>query len=132
MRISYGMGITAVLGVAIDLAGAESTFAAHKAAPHKMAPKSAAVSPALIAKAKQIIEAKKCNGCHAPDLKGKPGFSPSLTSSGVLKEYNPKTFAVVMDTGKDPEGKMVKPPMPAYHMSAADSNTLYTYFKSLK
>jgi mono/diheme cytochrome c family protein len=128
MRVSFGVGVTAALGVALALAGTSSTFAAHKMAAHGKP----AGSAALIAKGKQLSSEKHCNSCHAADLKGKPGFSPSLHASGVLKEYNPTTWARVMDTGVTNDGGKVKPPMPVYHLSKADSAALWTYFKTLK
>lgn len=92
----------------------------------------AAVSPALIAKGKQLVQQKRCNTCHGADLNGKPKFAPSLHASGSLKEYNPQTWARVMDTGVTEDGGKVKRPMPVYHMKAPDSAALYAYLKTLK
>lgn len=87
---------------------------------------------ALVSKGKALAEAKRCNTCHNADYTGKKGFSPSLHASGVLKEYNAKTWARVMDTGVTNDGDVVKKPMPTFHMKAADSSALYAYFKTLK
>jgi mono/diheme cytochrome c family protein len=94
--------------------------------------KAAKPNPALIAKGKALAGDKRCNSCHAPDYAGKKGFSPSLHASGVLREYTPATWAKVMDTGVTNDGGKVKPPMPVYHLSAADSAALYAFFKTLK
>ena len=98
----------------------------------KPMPKPMAGGGALVSKGKALAAAKRCNTCHNADYAGKQGFSPSLKSTGVLKEYNPKTWAVVMNTGVTNDGGKVKPPMPVYHLKAADSNALYAYFKTLK
>lgn len=87
---------------------------------------------AVLAQGKALTAKDKCTGCHAPDLNGKQGFSPSLHTSGVLHEYTPKTWAVVMDTGKTNDGGMVKQPMPVYHMPVKDSTAIYYYLKTLK
>lgn len=98
----------------------------------KAPPKPKAGGAAMIAKGKALAESKRCNTCHNADYAGKKGFSPSLHASGVLKEYNAKTWAVVMDTGVTNDDGKVKPPMPVYHLKAADSGALYAYFKTLK
>jgi mono/diheme cytochrome c family protein len=126
MRIASGIVPTIAFGLAMAVAGTSGTFAAHKMAAHK------ASASTLVAKGHALAVAKHCNTCHAANFKGKPGFSPSLTSTGVLKEYNPKTWDRVMNTGITNDGKPVKKPMPVYHLSAADSNALWAYFKTLK
>lgn len=107
---------------------AAASFSATKV--HKSAGKTSKAS--LIAKGKKLAETKGCVKCHGANLKGKPKMSPGITASGELKHYNAKTFAVVMDNGTTEDGGKVKPPMPVYHMSKADSNALYTYLKTLK
>ena len=102
------------------------------AAPMSKKVKMGAVSPAMIARGKTISAEKRCNTCHGADLKGKPGFAPSLHADGVLKEYNAKTWARVLDTGVTNDGKPVKKPMPVYHLKAKDSAALWAYFKSVK
>lgn len=74
---------------------------------------------------------QKCTGCHGANLKGRKGFSPGLTRSGVLKEYNKKTFETVMNTGKTNSGGMVKPPMPVFHDSAKVADADYKYLNTL-
>lgn len=96
------------------------------------APKPPAPSPATIAHAKTLVASKRCSSCHAANLTGRKGFSPSLHASGVMREYNPKTWARVMDTGVTNDNGHVKPPMPVYHLKAADSNALYAYLATLK
>jgi uncharacterized protein YceK len=96
------------------------------------AAKTTAASSKLIAQGKTLASTMGCNKCHSADLSGKKGFSPSLHASGVLKEYNPKSWAVVLDTGVTNDGGMVKKPMPAYHMPATKAAALYAYCKTLK
>jgi mono/diheme cytochrome c family protein len=97
-----------------------------------MRPLDAKATAKLVALGKQISQQKGCNGCHGANLAGKPNFSPSLRSNGVLKEYNPKTWARVMDVGITEDGHKVKKPMPVYRMKAPDSAALYAYYKTLK
>lgn len=104
-------------------------------APALAAPKAGAKTPtatAEVAKGKTLASKYRCNSCHGADLAGKKGFSPSLHASGALKEYDAKTWARVLDTGVTNDGGKLKPPMPVYHMKAADSAALYAYFKTLK
>lgn len=93
---------------------------------------SKAASAALIAKGKGLVTLDNCNSCHGKDLKGKAKFSPSLRASGVLKEYNSKTWARVLNTGVTNDGGMVKSPMPVYKMSKADSAALWAYLLTQK
>jgi len=88
--------------------------------------------PSLVAKGKSLSTKYGCNTCHGKDLAGKPKFSPSLKSTGVLKEYNPKTWATVLNTGVTNDGGKVKDPMPVYKMKATESAALWAYFKTLK
>lgn len=125
MRLTAAQ-ITAGLGVCLALAAAGTSPAA--------APKTAKAlsGAALIAHGKALAAADRCNTCHGADYSGKKKFSPSLKASGVLREYNAKTWATVMDTGVTNDGGKVHPPMPVYHLKAADSGALYAYFKTLK
>ena len=118
--------ITVGLGACLVLAG----MGVSPAAPAKVAK----TNPAQIAQGKALASSLQppCTGCHGADLAGKKGFSPSLHTSGVLREYNPITWARVMDTGVTNDGGHVKRPMPVYHLKAAQSNALYAYFKTLK
>jgi mono/diheme cytochrome c family protein len=125
MRISLTLGCVALVAAIPALAGAQG------GATKK--PPAAAISPAAtIAKGKTLVTTYHCNSCHAADLAGKKGFSPSLKSDGVLKEYNAKTWAVVLDTGVTNDGGMVKKPMPVYKMKAADSAAIWAYLKTVK
>jgi cytochrome c553 len=89
----------------------------------KLAMMSAPVKPANIA---------SCTGCHAATLTGRPHFSPSLLSTGVLKQYNEASFVKVMATGVTPDGTSVRKPMPVFHYPKAESVKLYLYLESLK
>lgn len=119
------------LGVAvIGLLASHQTASTKTAA--TMRPLDAKATAKLEAQGKQISDQKGCNTCHGANLAGKPKFSPSLRSNGVLKEYNLKTWARVMDVGINEHGEKVKKPMPIYRMKASDSAALYAYFKTLK
>ena len=124
MRTALLTCTTVALALTLSVAGFTKTATTH--------PGHAASSAALVAKGKKIASAQRCNTCHGKDYAGKPKFSPSLHASGVLKEYNTKTWAVVMNTGVTNDGGKVKAPMPVYKMKPADSLALYTYFKTLK
>ena len=87
---------------------------------------------AAISHGKALVAQNRCNGCHGPDLAGRPGGAPSLHSDGVLKEYNQKTWERVLNTGLDNDGKPVRKPMPVYHMKAADADAIFAYLKTLK
>ena len=119
--------ITAGLGACLAFAG----MGVSPAAPPQPA-KSAKTNPAQIAQGKTLAASDRCNTCHGADYAGKQGFSPSLHANGVLREYNPTTWARVMDTGVTNDGGHVKQPMPVYHLKAAQSGALYAYFKTLK
>ncbi len=87
---------------------------------------------AAVAHGKALSASLHCNSCHAADMNGKKGFSPSLHTAGVLREYNAKTWARVLDTGVTNDGGMVKKPMPVYHLKPKDSAALWAYCKTLK
>lgn len=120
-------GGTLVLGLAL-------TLAAFAAPPKPRAPAKPGMGmAAMAAHGKTLAVAKKCNTCHGANLGGTGKFAPSLRAdSRVVKEYNPKTWARVMDTGITEDGGKVKPPMPVYHLSAKDSAALWAYVKTLK
>jgi mono/diheme cytochrome c family protein len=89
-------------------------------------------SPATIATGKSLITQYACNSCHGKDLLGKPGFSPSLHASGVLKKYNPTTWARVLNTGVTYNGGKVKSPMPVEGMSKTNSLAIWACLETLK
>ena len=102
---------------------------------HKPVPRSSGKplsGAAAVSHGKALVNQYKCNTCHGADLAGKPHFAPSLHATGVLKEYNQKTWERVLDTGLDNDGKPVRKPMPVYHMKAADADAIYAYCKTLK
>jgi cytochrome c2 len=125
MRVWIGVAATVALATVV-MAAAAGPSAAKKVSTHKASASGAA------AKGKTLAAKYRCNTCHAADLSGKPGFSPSLHASGVLKEYTPKTWDAVLSTGVTNDGGKVKPPMPVYKMSAADANAIWAYLKTLK
>jgi len=89
-------------------------------------------SAAQITSGKALTQKLRCTGCHAATLVGIPGFSPSITPSGVLKQYNQKTFETVLDTGVTPSGAPVSPPMKVYHLPASQADDIYFYLQTLK
>ena len=119
-------GLAACLGVSVLLAATVSPAAAPKA--HPLKPTAAG----SISQGKTLAVSMRCNTCHAASYAGKPHFSPSLHASGVLREYTPKTWARVMNTGVTNDNGHVKAPMPVYHLTAAKSASLYAFFKTLK
>ncbi len=119
--------ITAGLGVCLALAGVDVSPAAPM-----HAPKTGAMGANLVTQGKALAATDRCNTCHGAAYAGKQGFSPSLHPSGVLREYNVKTWDRVLDVGITNDGGHVKSPMPVYHLKAAQSNALYAYFKTLK
>ncbi len=86
----------------------------------------------LVARGKVLVPQKGCNTCHGAQLQGRPKFAPGLKTSGIMKKYNAKTFARLMDIGLTEDGERVKKPMPVYKMKPADSNALYAYLKTVK
>lgn len=81
---------------------------------------------------KALVAANHCNSCHNPDLKGKAGFSPGITSTGELKGYTKAQFETMLASGKTPHGGMVMRPMPVFKMSASKADAIYAYLKTLK
>lgn len=102
-----------------------------KDAPPVVAVPSAEETAALVAQGKTLATAKNCNGCHGADLSGKAGGPPSLHVSGITSKYNAQTWARMLDTGDTHDGGKVHPPMPVYHLSAADSAALWAYVNTL-
>lgn len=124
MRIHWPLGVTAVL-----IGAVAATAATHHAPKMKS---STGMNAKQIAAGKALISKDHCDSCHAADLKGKPKFSPSIRWTSLSKKYSAKTFARVMDTGITEDGSKVKPPMPVYHLKAADSTALVAYLKTQK
>lgn len=130
MRLNATTAATLGFGVCLVFAGLGVSPAATTHAAKK--PVATGGSTALVAQGKTLAVKDRCNGCHSPNYAGKKGFSPSLHASGVLHEYNAKTWARVMNTGLTNDGGKVKPPMPVYHLPAKSSAALYAFFKTLK
>ncbi len=98
-------------GATIALASA-LFYAGHTPAAAKTPPKPVLVASATQGKA--LVGQYGCNRCHAPNLAGRQGFSPSLYPNASLKEYKQASFVHMLLTGITPDGGHVKPPMPAY------------------
>lgn len=120
--------LTAAFGLCAAFAGIQTS----PAAPIHTMKKPTASSAALIAEGKGIAENNGCNGCHSATYAGKKGFSPSIRSNGVLKQYKLATFERVMNTGVTEDGGHVNKPMPVYHMDAKKSAPIYAFLESLK
>jgi len=128
MRLLTTATLTAAFGVTVLVAG---THISPAAAP-KPVKKPAVSNAALITQGKTVAESNGCNSCHTATYSGKKGFSPSIRSTGVTKQYTLATWERMMNTGITEDGGHVKKPMPVYHMAAKDSAPLYAFMKSLK
>jgi mono/diheme cytochrome c family protein len=117
---------------ALAASGALIAIALASGVAPKTASATVAMEPGAVLPGGAPANVSACTGCHGPTLAGRKGFSPSLRSSGVLKEYNKKTFERVMKTGVTNDGGMVHKPMPVFHYTAKQSDALYAYFKKLK
>ena len=89
-------------------------------------------SAATIAKGKALVSTDHCNACHGPNLAGRPGRTPNITSTGVLKEYTPKTWVRLFTTGLTNDGKPVGMPMSSIKLKSADSTAVWAYLETLK
>jgi hypothetical protein len=131
MFINTKKSITATT-IAFGLSAVFAGIQTSPAAPMHTMKKPAAKSAVLIAEGKGIAEKNGCNTCHGATYAGKKGFSPSIRSHGILKQYKLATFERVMNTGVTEDGGHVKKPMPVYHMDAKKSAPLYAFLENLK
>jgi cytochrome c553 len=116
---------TVVLGAAL-LSIAHTPAAAKAPTPAKPAASSVSQGKALVTKF-------RCDGCHNADLKGKPGFSPSIRKTGSLHDYTQAQFVTLMNTGMKNDGSSVHPPMPVFaKMSKDDAVSIFQYLETLK
>lgn len=127
MRLTTTAALTTTLGLSVILAGTHISPAAPK-----VVKKHALSIAALITQGKAVAESNGCNSCHSATYAGKKGFSPSIRSTGVTKQYTLVTWERVMNTGVTEDGGHVEKPMPIYHMAAKTSAPLYAFMKSLK
>jgi len=99
-----------------------------------------------------------CSDCHTPqDDKGQPNrkrmlqgvsslpikpkkemkekdwadMSPDITRSGLAGKWKEEDLVKFLTTGKDPDGKSARPPMPAFRMTPKDARAVALYLKSL-
>ena len=121
--------LTAAFSLCAVIAGIQTSPAAPV---HALKHPAAGGSAALIAAGKGVAENNGCNSCHGADYAGKKGFSPSIRSNGILKQYKLATFERVMNTGVTEDGGHVQKPMPVYHMDAKKSAPLYAFLESQK
>jgi mono/diheme cytochrome c family protein len=120
------LGATAALAAALLYAGHGTASA--KPMKHMKSMMAGAVSsaPALLTK-------YHCNACHAPNLMGKPGFSPSIKGTGSLHDYTQAQFVKLMHTGMQNDGKHVRRPMPVFaQMPTTQAVTIFKYLKAQK
>ena len=89
-------------------------------------------SAATIAKGKALVSTDRCSGCHGASLGGRPGGPPSIKSTGVLKEYTPKTWVRLFTTGTTNDGKPVGMPMSGIKLKPADSTAIWAYLETVK
>ena len=87
-----------------------------------------------------VMSAGKCSDCHGPKLQGasldflRPGMpvvykSPKIAGLSHLSAADATTF---LQTGKLPNGKSARPPMPQYRFNHDDAAAIVAYLKSLK
>lgn len=117
---------TAALGLSLILAGAGLSTTATAASKMK-----AISSASVIAQGKALASQYGCNRCHGADFHGKPGRTPNITATGELKNYNPTTFATLLSTGVEHDGKHLKG-MPVMHLPASKADAIYAYLKTVK
>ncbi len=129
IKLKSAAALTAALGLCAVFAGIQTSPAAPI---HAMKHPAAGGSAALVTAGKGIAENNGCNSCHGANYAGKKGFSPSIRSNGILKQYKLATFERVMNTGVTEDGGHVQKPMPVYHMDAKKSAPLYAFLESLK
>jgi mono/diheme cytochrome c family protein len=96
-----------------------------------------------------------CSGCHTPpDTKGHPDKtrllqgtslpiqpkkemknwadqSPDITRSGLAGMWSEADMVKFLMTGKDPEGKKARPPMPPFRLHERDALAVAKYLRSL-
>ena len=134
MRSSSFVNLTLILAASVAATGIGTVAIAktyHREKPHQHTVMASA-SASLIKKGMLISEKDGCNKCHAATYKGKPGFSPNITSTGEIKHYSEAKFARMMLNGTTDDGGKVRPPMPVYKANAAESKALYLFLKTKK
>ncbi len=124
--------LTAALSTALGVCAVFAATQSSPAAPVHTIKKPTVGNASVIAEGKGIAENNGCNSCHGATYAGKKGFSPSIRSNGILKQYKLATFERVMNTGVTEDGGHVNKPMPVYHMPTSKSAPLYAFLVSLK
>jgi mono/diheme cytochrome c family protein len=89
-------------------------------------------SAKTVATGKALVTKYRCNSCHGADLAGRPGKVPSIKSTGVLKEYTPKTWVRLFTNGTTNDGKPVGMPMSSFKLKPADSTAIWAYLETVK
>ena len=127
MKRSF-LAATVILALSLALASVGFSTSATAAAGKK---KAVASSAAMISQGKALASQYGCNKCHGADFHGKPGRTPNITETGELKNYNPKTFATLLSTGVEHDGKHLQH-MPVMHLPASKADAIYAYLKTVK
>lgn len=85
--------------------------------------------------------AGQCRDCHGPTLTGapldflKPGMPVAYKSvkiAGLPTGWTAAQTTRFLESGRGPDGKPAKPPMPAYRFNHADAMAITAYLQSLK
>jgi mono/diheme cytochrome c family protein len=128
------------------------------AATHASRPTSAARAQDPVARGKYLVEGvAMCADCHTPRGAGgeldreqwmagatldfKPAgpnpvwadYAPPLAGwGGRGSSYSEEQAIKLLETGLGPNGKPLRPPMPAYRMSREDATAVVAYLKTVK
>jgi mono/diheme cytochrome c family protein len=57
-------------------------------------------------------------------------YAPDITKSGI--KWSEQEMASYLQTGRDPGGRIARPPMPAYRLNRQDAEAVARYLQSLK
>jgi mono/diheme cytochrome c family protein len=99
-------------------------------------------SDELVARGRYLVEmAGKCSDCHGAKLQGgtldflNPKLPPIVQRSAPkiagLRQLARQDAVTFLNTGKLPNGKPARPPMPQYRFDIADAMAIVAYLKSL-
>ena len=87
-----------------------------------------------------VVSAGRCNECHGAKLQGapldflKPGMPVAYNAPKIagLPQISATAATTFLQTGKLPNGKSARPPMPQYRFNHDDAAAIVAYLKSLK
>ena len=124
--------LTRAAGVATAALTTLCLYAAHGSLAAKPA-KTMKPAAGSVSQGKVLISQNRCNGCHGPDLKGRPGFSPNIRKTGALHDYTQAQFVTLLHTGMKNDGGHVRRPMPVYpKMTTGQATSIFAYLETQK